>query len=304
MDEPLDWDSFIFRPVDFDDYFDQYPERLNAFHKFMPHNISPTLIFTTLPRQFNTITIPLQDSEAFFFDILDVGRVSEDGDDFFRRLGERREERLKELHELWKEALDFSRTFKKFRIDKDWQSYCNIVSSANLLHRARRQLAPPPDPTNKEQDHPLRHTRALKEGTRQARKPGHRKKKARTAASRPSPGRVQKKPRKKKKQNPARDPDRARPAASGSPQQTRHERALDKMLQGLGGNERIESRPPVRPGDGDGELSPSPPSPSALQHKQQQQQQQQQPKTSVRRSQRLEEKAQSRAAAGLGARDR
>ncbi|KAF3768390.1 hypothetical protein M406DRAFT_320856 [Cryphonectria parasitica EP155] len=140
------------------------------------------------------------------------------------------------------------------------------------------------------------------------------------------------------------------------------------MLQGLGGNERIESRPPVRPGDGDGELSPSPPSPSALQHKQQQQQQpkrgfrhragqppqpactaldgvrgakiakarrkrgprgpeasarllsaaQQAPSglkppvpppnalstASVRRSRRLEEKAQSRAAAGLGARDR
>ncbi|KAF3768391.1 hypothetical protein M406DRAFT_98625 [Cryphonectria parasitica EP155] len=126
MDEPLDWDSIIFPPVNPDYYFDQFPERLDALHKFTPSGVDPDTIFTTLPRQFNTITIPLQDEEAFFFDVIDVGRMSEDGADFFRRLGERREERLKELHELWKEALDFSRTFKKFRIDKDWQSYCDI----------------------------------------------------------------------------------------------------------------------------------------------------------------------------------
>lgn len=103
-DEPLDWDNIAFPPTDPDIYFEKYPGlREWGAHKF---GMDVDDMFDVLPKQFNTVTIPLLTQETFCYDVFHVGRTAENKADFYCQLKERRDQRLKELHNLWNEAID------------------------------------------------------------------------------------------------------------------------------------------------------------------------------------------------------
>ncbi|KAJ0123554.1 hypothetical protein J7T55_012019 [Diaporthe amygdali] len=63
--------------------------------------MKPEDLFTTLPRDWNCITLPMQDADAFHRDILELSRVARDRQDFTRLLAERRDARQQELWNIW-----------------------------------------------------------------------------------------------------------------------------------------------------------------------------------------------------------
>ncbi|KAI0097432.1 hypothetical protein GGR51DRAFT_540985 [Nemania sp. FL0031] len=81
-----------------DGYFYQYYDRRWPAWKF---GMRQEELFTTIAKQFNSITIPMLDLEAFNRDVCEMSVLARDKDDFFKLLGERRDMRLRELHKLW-----------------------------------------------------------------------------------------------------------------------------------------------------------------------------------------------------------
>lgn len=62
-------------------------------------------MFNTLPQQFNRMTIPILDSDAFGHDLRDVSRQAQDRPEFLRLLEERMETRRQELEDLLADSL-------------------------------------------------------------------------------------------------------------------------------------------------------------------------------------------------------
>ncbi|KUI65960.1 hypothetical protein VM1G_02557 [Cytospora mali] len=61
-------------------------------------------MFTTLPRRFNLIAVPLLDMDVFGHDVMELSRVSNDKEELFRRMAERQDQRRKELYDIWYET--------------------------------------------------------------------------------------------------------------------------------------------------------------------------------------------------------
>ncbi|KAH0441702.1 hypothetical protein CcaCcLH18_01962 [Colletotrichum camelliae] len=60
-------------------------------------------LFTTLHDRFNTRTCAIQDPTAFHYDVRDCGETSLCREEFYAKLTERREQRIRELEEVWRE---------------------------------------------------------------------------------------------------------------------------------------------------------------------------------------------------------
>ncbi|KAG5936184.1 hypothetical protein E4U53_000271 [Claviceps sorghi] len=54
---------------------------------------------TTLHDQYNTLSTPLQDPDAFYYDVYEISRDADNVDEFHRMMADRREKRLREMHE-------------------------------------------------------------------------------------------------------------------------------------------------------------------------------------------------------------
>lgn len=80
------------------DFFFNHPERRWPAWKF---DMEYDDLFTTLPRQFNSITLPLLDADAFSRDISELSHAAQDKQDFLRLLAERRNSRQRELMDIW-----------------------------------------------------------------------------------------------------------------------------------------------------------------------------------------------------------
>ncbi|KAI7910574.1 hypothetical protein M0657_011328 [Pyricularia oryzae] len=80
-----------------------HPRRKWPWHKFQ---LKPNALYTTLHERFNTRTCPIQDPHAFLFDVRSCAHESNDVDEFYARLEERRDERVRELEEVWENVTD------------------------------------------------------------------------------------------------------------------------------------------------------------------------------------------------------
>ncbi|KAI0546626.1 hypothetical protein F4679DRAFT_405992 [Xylaria curta] len=148
-------------------FFEHYDRRWPAW-KF---EMRQAELFTTL-KQFNSITIPMLDLEAFNHDVCEISAAARDKDDFFKLLGERRDMRQKELHRLWLVAfchiaaysdvmpgLDkWTHAMQIFRT-QSFDSYIRYFASFIPADHVRLSLRKPPDsaiiPTPSPTDNPL-----------------------------------------------------------------------------------------------------------------------------------------------------
>ncbi|KAI6306471.1 hypothetical protein MCOR30_011757 [Pyricularia oryzae] len=80
-----------------------HPRRKWPWHKFQ---LKPNALYTTLHERFNNRTCPIQDPHAFLFDVRSCANESNDVDEFYARLEERRDERVRELEEVWENVTD------------------------------------------------------------------------------------------------------------------------------------------------------------------------------------------------------
>ncbi|KAI0192945.1 hypothetical protein EV127DRAFT_425357 [Xylaria flabelliformis] len=91
-------ETFAPFPSEPDGYFFEYYDRRWPAWKF---GMRQAELFTTIAKQFNSITIPMLDLEAFNRDVCEISLAARDKDDFFKLLGERRDMRQKELYRAW-----------------------------------------------------------------------------------------------------------------------------------------------------------------------------------------------------------
>ncbi|KAI6349912.1 hypothetical protein MCOR25_010618 [Pyricularia grisea] len=80
-----------------------HPRRKWPWHKFQ---LKPNALYTTLHERFNTRTCPIQDPHAFLFDVRSCANESNDVDEFYAKLEERKDERVRELEEVWENVTD------------------------------------------------------------------------------------------------------------------------------------------------------------------------------------------------------
>lgn len=106
-DDPrnLDIPSDLFFPIpNRDEYFGyDHPERKWPAHEF---GMDVMDLFHTLTKEFNTMTMPMLDIEAFNRDVCEIATVAKDKQDFYRLLAERRDLRRQELLRMWRTAMD------------------------------------------------------------------------------------------------------------------------------------------------------------------------------------------------------
>lgn len=79
-------------------FFLDHPERRWPAWKF---DMELNDLFTTLPCQFNSMTLPMLDADAFSRDISELSHLAHDRADFIRLLAERRDSRQRELQQVW-----------------------------------------------------------------------------------------------------------------------------------------------------------------------------------------------------------
>lgn len=91
-------DSLDLFPPPPQDYFLDHPNLWWPAWKF---GMKPEDLFTTLPREFNCITLPILDADAFSRDIFELSRVAQDRESFIQLLAERRDSRKQELWNIW-----------------------------------------------------------------------------------------------------------------------------------------------------------------------------------------------------------
>ncbi|ROV90126.1 hypothetical protein VPNG_09790 [Cytospora leucostoma] len=70
-------------------------------HKF---GMKPKDMFTILPRHFNLIAVPLLDLDVFARDVMELSRTSDTKEEFFGHMGERQDQRRKEMMKFWHKA--------------------------------------------------------------------------------------------------------------------------------------------------------------------------------------------------------
>ncbi|KAL2163547.1 hypothetical protein VTH06DRAFT_5605 [Thermothelomyces fergusii] len=66
--------------------------------------LPPDALFTTLHERFNTRSCPIQDPQAFLLDVRDCAEASDDVEEFYAKLAERRDQRVRELERAWEET--------------------------------------------------------------------------------------------------------------------------------------------------------------------------------------------------------
>jgi hypothetical protein len=66
--------------------------------------LPPDALFTALHERFNTRPCPVQDPQAFLLDVRDCAASSKDRDEFYTKLSDRRDQRVRELEAAWKET--------------------------------------------------------------------------------------------------------------------------------------------------------------------------------------------------------
>ncbi|KAH9985585.1 hypothetical protein F4779DRAFT_612068, partial [Xylariaceae sp. FL0662B] len=81
-----------------DGYFLEHYDRRWPAWKF---GMRQDELFTTVAKQFNSITIPMLDLDSFNRDVCELSAIAQDKDAFFKLLDERRDMRQKELLDLW-----------------------------------------------------------------------------------------------------------------------------------------------------------------------------------------------------------
>ncbi|KUI74578.1 hypothetical protein VM1G_10066 [Cytospora mali] len=105
-DDPRNKDipSDYFFPVpDRVEYFDGHPERQWPAWKF---DMGLMELFDSFVKEFNTMTIPMLDIEAFNNDVYEIATIAQDKQELYRLLAERRDLRQQELLRMWRRALD------------------------------------------------------------------------------------------------------------------------------------------------------------------------------------------------------
>lgn len=80
------------------DYFLEHPDHWWPAWKF---GMKLDDLFTTLPREFNSIALPILDTDAFSRDISEISCIAQDRQEFVRLLAERRDSRQEELWKIW-----------------------------------------------------------------------------------------------------------------------------------------------------------------------------------------------------------
>ncbi|ROW13818.1 hypothetical protein VPNG_03540 [Cytospora leucostoma] len=94
--------AYFEKGIDPDLYFMAHPDHIWPAWKF---DMDMFDMFNTLPQQFNKMTIPILDSDAFGHDLRDVSRQAQDRPEFLRLLQERMELRRDELLKLMSRSL-------------------------------------------------------------------------------------------------------------------------------------------------------------------------------------------------------
>ncbi|PHH67349.1 hypothetical protein CDD81_115 [Ophiocordyceps australis] len=130
-------------------------------------------LFTTLSQRYNTITIPVQDPEAFHHDVYEISHDAENTEQFHRLMADRHQQRLRELNsslealafqiianpllmasEQWQLALQLFRTKSYDSIIRYFASYlpqdggdshsvssCSSCSEADSIHTLSTQAS-------------------------------------------------------------------------------------------------------------------------------------------------------------------
>ncbi|KAI1129033.1 hypothetical protein F5Y10DRAFT_291429 [Nemania abortiva] len=131
-----------------DGYFFQYYDRRWPAWKF---GMRQDELFTTIAQQFNSITIPMLDLEAFNRDVCELSVAARDKDDLFKLLGERRDMRQKELYRLWLHAFCHIATYPAVMPEIDeWKHAMQIFHSQSFDSYVRYFAGfIPPEPTQR-----------------------------------------------------------------------------------------------------------------------------------------------------------
>lgn len=66
--------------------------------------LPPDALFTTLHDRFNTRSCPIQEPQAFLLDVRECAGESAGLDEFYAKLTERRDQRVRELESAWEET--------------------------------------------------------------------------------------------------------------------------------------------------------------------------------------------------------
>ncbi|KUI73341.1 hypothetical protein VM1G_08907 [Cytospora mali] len=100
-----DWQNKTLFPEP-DGHTDDYHKYKYKHHHWQPHKFGMVMedMFTTLPRQFNLVALPLLDIEDFGNDVAEISHISKDKEEFLRRMAERRDQRHRELARVWDDA--------------------------------------------------------------------------------------------------------------------------------------------------------------------------------------------------------
>ncbi|ROW13665.1 hypothetical protein VPNG_04639 [Cytospora leucostoma] len=130
-DDPINIDipSDYFFPIpDRDEYFGfDHPERMWPAHEF---GMDVMDLFHTLTKEFNTITMPMLDIEAFNRDVCEMATVAKDKQDFYRLLAERRDLRRQELLRMLRTAMHAIATDPGLLEDKAVTAWGNAMQIA------------------------------------------------------------------------------------------------------------------------------------------------------------------------------
>ncbi|TLD19238.1 hypothetical protein PspLS_10053 [Pyricularia sp. CBS 133598] len=100
VDDLLGLDKMLLKTI-FTDWY--HPRRKWPWYKFQ---LKPNALYTTLHERFNTRTYPIQNPHAFLFDVRSCANKSNDVNEFYAKLEERRDERVRELEEVWENVTD------------------------------------------------------------------------------------------------------------------------------------------------------------------------------------------------------
>ncbi|PSR84382.1 hypothetical protein BD289DRAFT_482793 [Coniella lustricola] len=137
-DTSLNWEEIIFPPTDSHIYFSNRPELKDWGAQNFGMDVDD--IFGTLPKQFNTVSIPLLTQEAFCNDVYHVARTAKNKDDLYCQLKTRRDSRLEQLHGLWRKATDPDELLKRVncwrsdRRERTNRQDLKLVTLINNIH--------------------------------------------------------------------------------------------------------------------------------------------------------------------------
>ncbi|KAK7731109.1 hypothetical protein SLS53_008827 [Cytospora paraplurivora] len=89
--------------------------------------MDPMDLFHTLTKEFNTMTMPMLDSDAFNRDVYEMATIAQDKQELYRLLAERRDLRRQELLRMWRFAFDEIATSPRLLENKAETAWCNAM---------------------------------------------------------------------------------------------------------------------------------------------------------------------------------